>query len=240
MSFFNQIPCDHLVCHTCLNALINAAAHTPPRPMVCFACGILLDSFGPAFEEEQGDGAGLGMVNNLLASLKNRDSVRVEEKEISTKRGGKIDIAELKERRKSGNSSNEGGWKENFGRQDYSNTVQQDYKFGSGFPSASTSRRASNYSEPYHPFPTTPHDTRHSSLSSGGISTPHIVSPLSLRYSNSNSTGKTKVSTPGGSIGLGGGQEFNLSPFRNLDWSAETENSPRIRDWKNSSPTAHK
>lgn len=216
--------------------------------MVCFACGILLDSFGPAFEEEQGQGAGLGMVNNLLASLKNRDSVRVEEK-VNTagtmRRGGKIDIGEMKERRKSGNSSssNTGGWRENFGRQDYSNTVQQDYKFGSGFNSNSCSRRASNYSsETNNPFPTsTAYETRHSSLSSGGISTPHIVSPLSLRYSSSNSTGKTKVKTPGGSMGIGGGgQEFNLSPFRNLDWSVETENSPRIKDWKTTSPTAYK
>lgn len=62
-SFVALIPCDHLLCHQCVNALINSAAHKPPRPMDCFACGQLVKSFGPAFA-----GPG-GMVDALRATL---------------------------------------------------------------------------------------------------------------------------------------------------------------------------
>ncbi|KAL8283875.1 hypothetical protein RQP46_005307 [Phenoliferia psychrophenolica] len=62
-SFVALIPCDHLVCHTCMNALINSAAHKPPRPMVCFDCARPISSFGPAWETTNGQG-------NMLAALR--------------------------------------------------------------------------------------------------------------------------------------------------------------------------
>lgn len=44
----SQIPCTHLLCHTCLNALINSTAHKPPRLADCFFCGTKVESFAPA------------------------------------------------------------------------------------------------------------------------------------------------------------------------------------------------
>lgn len=67
-----QVPCDHLVCHTCLNALINAAAHKPPRPTACFACGSHVDSFLPAWEGIGAAAGGrIGLVEALQESLRN-------------------------------------------------------------------------------------------------------------------------------------------------------------------------
>jgi hypothetical protein len=62
-SFVALIPCDHLLCHQCINTLINSAAHKPPRSMDCFACGVLVKSFGPAFA------GSVGMVDALRATL---------------------------------------------------------------------------------------------------------------------------------------------------------------------------
>ncbi|GAA5835015.1 hypothetical protein JCM11251_000138 [Rhodosporidiobolus azoricus] len=44
-AFVELLPCHHLLCHVCTNALINGAAHKPPRPMDCFACTNFVETF---------------------------------------------------------------------------------------------------------------------------------------------------------------------------------------------------
>jgi hypothetical protein len=80
-----QIPCDHLLCHTCLNALINAAAHKPPRPTDCFCCGANIKSFLPAWAGV-GTAAGgrIGLVEALQESLCNGQGGRKAVDENST------------------------------------------------------------------------------------------------------------------------------------------------------------
>lgn len=165
--------------------------------MICFACGIDLDSFGPAFEDE----GGMGMVNNLLESLKKGESSRVM---------GKIDIGLAKSRRRG---------KENFppNAEAQSSSMQdgyQSYRGKFGHPRESSG------------------DTFHTRASSGAsaISTPHIVSPLSLRYSSNNggpSSFRTPLVTPVQSRKSNRHLEDDkipgpdLSPMRTLNWSDE-------------------
>ncbi|KAI5475460.1 hypothetical protein MNV49_001351 [Pseudohyphozyma bogoriensis] len=76
-SFVALIPCDHVICHACLNSLINAAAHSPPRPMNCYACGKKVASFGPAFEVGTGaSGDGEGMMRALQKTWSEGDAGR--------------------------------------------------------------------------------------------------------------------------------------------------------------------
>ncbi|BGP42797.1 hypothetical protein JCM10449v2_006809 [Rhodotorula kratochvilovae] len=56
-------PCGHFLCPVCVNALINATAHKPPRPTTCFACAAPIVSFVPAVS------SGTGIVDALLASF---------------------------------------------------------------------------------------------------------------------------------------------------------------------------
>lgn len=165
--------------------------------MICFACGIDLDSFGPAFEDE----GGIGMVENLLESLKKGESSRVS---------GKIDIGLAKSRRRGKENFPPAGETQRSGTQD----DYQSYRGKFGHPRDSSGV------------------TFHTRASSGAsaISTPHIVSPLSLRYSSTNggpSSFKTPLATPNPA------RKFNrhaedvkipgpdLSPMRSLNWSDE-------------------
>lgn len=62
-----QVPCDHLVCAACINSLVNAAAHKPPRPCVCFGCGDPVESFVPAWN---GVGQAMGGRLSLMDALR--------------------------------------------------------------------------------------------------------------------------------------------------------------------------
>ncbi|GAA5866222.1 hypothetical protein JCM8547_007208 [Rhodosporidiobolus lusitaniae] len=48
LAFVVLIPCRHGLCHVCVNALVNGAAHKPPRPMDCFSCAAYVESLEPA------------------------------------------------------------------------------------------------------------------------------------------------------------------------------------------------
>lgn len=63
-----------------MNALINSAAHSPPRPLNCFKCGTLAQSFGPAFETPAAtDSSGSGMIDALKESLRKGEARRTVE-----------------------------------------------------------------------------------------------------------------------------------------------------------------
>lgn len=63
-------PCDHVVCDMCMNLLINGAAQKPPRPLACFKCATLVETFSAAFEL---DSYGRTLVNALrLQKLQQR------------------------------------------------------------------------------------------------------------------------------------------------------------------------
>ncbi|GJN93034.1 hypothetical protein Rhopal_006079-T1 [Rhodotorula paludigena] len=62
-------PCGHLLCPVCLNSLINAAAHRPPRPLTCYACAALVVSFKPAEPSIGQARGGVGLVAALRQSL---------------------------------------------------------------------------------------------------------------------------------------------------------------------------
>lgn len=49
-----------------MNALVNAAAHKPPRAVNCFACSIRVQSFEPAVEAVKVENGGVGLVEALL------------------------------------------------------------------------------------------------------------------------------------------------------------------------------
>ncbi|GAA5886547.1 hypothetical protein JCM6882_001683 [Rhodosporidiobolus microsporus] len=65
-AFIELLPCHHLLCHVCTNALVNGAAHKPPRPTDCFACTNFVESFVPAFPSSTSI-AGSGGVGLVLA-----------------------------------------------------------------------------------------------------------------------------------------------------------------------------
>lgn len=191
--------------------------------MVCFACGIALESFGPAFEVVEG-ASELGMVENLMESLRNRESLRVEAQEsrnVETRKErsqqGRIDLGEQREVKQRMSIKNQ--FAESF-------EAHKEYRFGSGsstppFHRHRHVRQQSSIDESQY---------IRSSFSSSGISTPHIISPLSLRHSSSNSTGK--VTSSKNSCGLISGfssttrDEYELSPYRKLDWSTDSRPSP--------------
>ncbi|GAA5984507.1 hypothetical protein JCM11641_007005 [Rhodosporidiobolus odoratus] len=69
LAFISLVPCRHTLCHVCVNALINGAAHKPPRPSDCFACSMHAESFVPThagFAEKNG---GIGLVLALKQVL---------------------------------------------------------------------------------------------------------------------------------------------------------------------------
>ncbi|GAA5966717.1 hypothetical protein JCM10213_004618, partial [Rhodosporidiobolus nylandii] len=65
----SQLPCRHPLCHLCVNALINGAAHKPPRPSDCFACAQPVESLEPADARIGIKGGGLGLVLALADVL---------------------------------------------------------------------------------------------------------------------------------------------------------------------------
>ncbi|GAA5900382.1 hypothetical protein JCM8208_005346 [Rhodotorula glutinis] len=64
--FINLTPCGHALCPVCINALVNAAAHKPPRPTTCFACASAVRSFVATVPASE---SGKGLVTALLDSL---------------------------------------------------------------------------------------------------------------------------------------------------------------------------
>ncbi|GAA5920823.1 hypothetical protein JCM3775_003966 [Rhodotorula graminis] len=64
--FINLTPCGHALCPVCINALVNAAAHKPPRPTTCFACASAVGSFVATVPASE---SGKGLVTALLDSL---------------------------------------------------------------------------------------------------------------------------------------------------------------------------
>lgn len=48
-----------------MNALVNAAAHRPPRPVNCFACSLHAESFEPAVQAVKVENGGVGLVEAL-------------------------------------------------------------------------------------------------------------------------------------------------------------------------------
>ncbi|BGP34722.1 hypothetical protein JCM10296v2_006544 [Rhodotorula toruloides] len=68
-AFVRLTPCGHPACPTCMNALVNAAAHNPPRPSNCFACATYVESFEPAVEAFRIENGGGGLIQALLEKL---------------------------------------------------------------------------------------------------------------------------------------------------------------------------
>ncbi|BGP10741.1 hypothetical protein JCM10049v2_006633 [Rhodotorula toruloides] len=68
-AFVRLTPCGHPACPTCMNALVNAAAHKPPRPSNCFACATYVESFEPAVEAVKIENGGGGLVQALFKQL---------------------------------------------------------------------------------------------------------------------------------------------------------------------------
>ncbi|GAA6052139.1 hypothetical protein JCM3770_001239 [Rhodotorula araucariae] len=66
-------PCGHPLCPVCMNALINATAHRPPRPTACFACASPIATFAPdtAFSE-----TGTGLVAALMMTFERGQTQR--------------------------------------------------------------------------------------------------------------------------------------------------------------------
>ncbi|GAA6021264.1 hypothetical protein JCM10207_002595 [Rhodosporidiobolus poonsookiae] len=62
LAFVTLLPCSHPLCHICINALINGAAHKPPRPSDCFACAAHVESVAPAFEGVSAVRGGVGLI----------------------------------------------------------------------------------------------------------------------------------------------------------------------------------
>ncbi|BGP27040.1 RNA recognition motif domain containing protein [Rhodotorula toruloides] len=62
-------PCGHPACPTCMNALVNAVAHKPPRPSNCFACVTFVDSFEPAVAAVKIENGGCGLVEAFFSQL---------------------------------------------------------------------------------------------------------------------------------------------------------------------------
>lgn len=74
-SFVALNNCDHLLCYQCINNLINSAAHKPPRPMNCFACGAGIVTFTTAW---------VGGEGKMLAALQNSiEEARLLAKEVA-------------------------------------------------------------------------------------------------------------------------------------------------------------
>ncbi|GAA5852549.1 hypothetical protein JCM9279_005507 [Rhodotorula babjevae] len=64
--FVNLTPCGHTLCPVCINALVNAAAHKPPRPTTCFACASAVRSFSATVPAAE---SGKGLVTAFLDTL---------------------------------------------------------------------------------------------------------------------------------------------------------------------------
>lgn len=61
-SFVALIPCDHLLCRSCMTILVSSASEAASTGLECFQCGTFVQSFGPAFETRlrtgiEGDGS---------------------------------------------------------------------------------------------------------------------------------------------------------------------------------------
>ncbi|GAA5886539.1 hypothetical protein JCM6882_001680 [Rhodosporidiobolus microsporus] len=88
-AFIELVPCHHLLCHVCTNALINGAAHKPPRPTDCFACTNFVESFVPAFPSSTsiaGSG-GVGLVlalKEVLFTEKTAEGIRTRRRSIAS------------------------------------------------------------------------------------------------------------------------------------------------------------
>ncbi|GAA6044034.1 hypothetical protein JCM8097_001380 [Rhodosporidiobolus ruineniae] len=74
VAFVNLVPCSHSLCHVCVNALINGAAHKPPRPTDCFACNAPVESFVPAIPAVGVLNGGGGLCRALKGVLDEEDA----------------------------------------------------------------------------------------------------------------------------------------------------------------------
>ncbi|BGP73141.1 hypothetical protein NBRC10513v2_006545 [Rhodotorula toruloides] len=78
-AFVRLTPCGHPACPTCMNALVNASAHKPPRPSNCFACATYVESFEPAVEAVRIENGGGGLVEALFEQLAKEKREREQE-----------------------------------------------------------------------------------------------------------------------------------------------------------------
>ncbi|GAA6059245.1 hypothetical protein JCM10212_006638 [Sporobolomyces blumeae] len=87
-SFVLFTPCRHACCPDCLNAMVNGAAHKPPRPADCFACSHRVESFVPTADDLYESRGGPGLAQVLAAILKSeRGKRRVEGRQHSVSAG---------------------------------------------------------------------------------------------------------------------------------------------------------
>ncbi len=100
----SQMPCDHLLCHQCVNALINAAAHKPPRVLDCFFCGGFVESFAPAWEgvgvptgPSSYAGDRIGLVEALYLSYKDQREKDPNKARVGCREAGQVDGRDPKE-----------------------------------------------------------------------------------------------------------------------------------------------
>ncbi|GAA5838009.1 hypothetical protein JCM11251_006822 [Rhodosporidiobolus azoricus] len=111
-AFVELLPCHHLLCHVCTNALINGAAHKPPRPTDCFACTNFVETFVPAGPSSTSLNGDMGLVvalKDVLLSERARETgARRRQSIVSTATGaseenesGGIKLSRTRRRRSS-------------------------------------------------------------------------------------------------------------------------------------------